>query len=281
MGRDARHLQGTGCQQGTQGLDRTSTRGSAEWEARSASAHRSQPLWRLPEVPTALQTGEAQEAGVEAGRGPVGWGNGLGSAFQDGPHSGHRSWLPSGCSQCSGYSCPQEQHPQCWPSSRTGCGPGQSPAGILLAPSLGKYTLLERIPLRVCVPGARLGGLAMRTPGESLAQQPSHREPEATSGGTQEAVSPRHWFHFVLLALPRPHSLGSDPSPRLSLVVALAMFFISDCSVACIFPFTQASVRGPFGHPCCCGSQGWVCRPSLCGEAGSPDTRPHTPCRGS
>lgn len=82
-------------------------------------------------------------------------------------------------------------------------------------------------------------------------QQSSRRELAALSRGTQEGVSLRSWIHFVLLAPPRPHSLGSDPDPispmRLPLeMVLLCMFFIRDfiytsCSAACFFLLTQAS----------------------------------------
>lgn len=73
--------------------------------------------------------------------------------------------------QVAGFLCP-----------RIGCGPGQSLAGIFLAPALGKYSRPQGdSPMRV-FPGISLSGLATRTPGGGLLQQSPHKELESLSG---------------------------------------------------------------------------------------------------
>lgn len=223
-----------------------------------------------------------------AGKRSPGWGDGQGRAFrgaqQDvgsvvGPGLGcqmvfvgaqvHPSFMsprtaPPVLAQVAG-----SLHP------RTGCGPGRSLAGILLAPGLRKYRQPQGDSPRVVCPRIALGGLATRSPGQGPAQQSPLREHGTTSKGTQEGICLRRYIYCVSLAPPGPRSMGSDPSPHLLHVFALGncfycMFFISDfictsCSAACFLPSAQAPVST---SSLSWGPRGGLHWPSLCGKGG-------------
>lgn len=176
-------------------------------------------------------------------------------------------------------SCPRERHPPVLAQvagslhPRTGCGPGRSLAGILLAPGLRKYRQPQGDSPRVVCPQIALGGLATRSPGQGPAQQSPLREHGTTSKGTQEGICLRSYINCVSLAPPGPRSLGSDPSPHLLHVFGncfYCVFFISDfictgCSAACFLPSAQAPVST---SSLSWGPRGGLHWPSLCGEGG-------------
>lgn len=107
--------------------------------------------------------GKAQEAGPEAGRGPPGWGDGLGRTF-------HREQQDVGSAVGLGLGCPvivlgaqahnsfmslrttppvlahaaESLHP------RAGCGPGKSLAASCLPQASGSIVSLKGIPPQVC-----------------------------------------------------------------------------------------------------------------------------------
>lgn len=177
---------------------------------------------------------------------------------------------------------------------RTGCGSGQSLAGIFLAPALGKYSRPQGDSLMCASLGICLSGLVTRTPGGGLPQQSPHKELESPQGDPGghflEKLPP---LCPVGPAPQHPNSMGSDltkPPPFPCVcprkLFLLCMFFVSDfictgCSVACFFPSTQASGSLPIGPLLPWGLRGGSTGHPSMGRWGSSDTHPHVPFGGS
>lgn len=202
--------------------------------ARSSSAHLSQPSQPSPRLldeglgvlappgraHCPADCGKGQEAGPEAGRGSCwlgrwvgeglpGWGSstaGKGLGFQVVVLSAQVIPVPENSTSGAG--------PGGWVSLPQAVVQSQSPAGVLLAPSLGKYSPSQEDSPRGVCPGSTFGWTSHQDPSKRVRHSSPHAGNLNTSKGTQESVSLRGWIHFVPLVLPRPNLTQAPIFPQ-------------------------------------------------------------------